>query len=424
VEVGSCDAKATKIGAETLLAKMIALVEQAQAEKPPIQHLLDRVSAIFVPTVIAIAIATFVVWALLGLPGRGLVSFLSVLVIACPCAMGLATPTAILVGTSVAASRGILISGVSALERAKSIRTVLIDKTGTLTEGKPSVVAIHAVDRAPENWLQLAASVEAHSEHPLAKSVTKYAESKSISILAVEGFEQRVGQGVSGIVDGHGVNVRRSTDSECELFLVQHETATSIAVDVDQQLAGLIAIADAVRTSAKQGVRALRAMGIDVVMLTGDREPAARAVAEKVGIDHVIAGVLPNEKFSNVNYFRAMGPVAMVGDGINDAAALALADVGIAMGTGTDIAMEAADITLVRSDLRLVAEALKVSRATMYTITQNLVWAFGYNVIAIPLAAGALIPWLHWELSPTVASAAMALSSVSVVANSLRLRWR
>lgn len=425
---GSIQFRATAVGEETVLAQIVHLVERAQAGKPPVQALADKVASVFVPAVVAIATLTFLAWLLLGgvpLP-TALMHFVAVLVIACPCALGLATPTAMMVGSGVAATKGILIRNVEALEKLKNVDTLILDKTGTLTTGIPAVRVINAANGMDVHQLLLfAASVESRSEHPIGRAIVREAETQGIVLSEVEEFTASVGGGVSGTVQGRkivvGTHAFLSSESvpvEAEALKcveVGDEEATAVGVGIDGQFAGAVAIADSLKESSPKAVAALHAMGIDVAMLTGDNERVARAIAQSAGITDVIAGILPAGKSSAVRQRQAGGHVvAMVGDGVNDAPALAQADVGIAMGSGTDVAAEAADITLMRSDLQGVVEAVQVSSKTFRIIKQNLFWAFVYNVAGIPLAAFGL-------LNPTLAATAMALSSVSVVSNSLRL---
>jgi Cu+-exporting ATPase len=430
---GALTIVATRVGADTTLARIVRLVEAAQGSKAPIQRLADRISEVFVPAVLAIATLAAVAWAVWAAPGEGLsralLAFVTVLIIACPCAMGLATPTAIMVGTGAGASRGVLIKGGEALETAHRISTVVLDKTGTITEGKPEVtdvVLLGAVARA--DVLRLAAAVESRSEHPLARSIVRAA--RGLPLPEVTGFATTTGEGVSGVVEGRQVRIGRAPDDLAEASALAARARTPVLVEIDGARAALLGVADPVRATSRAAIAALRARGIRVVMLTGDREDVAREVAREVGIldarADVHAGVLPEDKAAIVGRLvdERSGVIAMVGDGINDAPALARADVGIAMGGGTDVAIEAADVTLMRGDLRSVVDAIDLSRATMRTIRQNLFWAFAYNVVGIPVAAGALWPAFHVQLSPVFASAAMALSSVTVVTNSLRLRAR
>jgi Cu+-exporting ATPase len=451
---GSIRYRATAVGAESVLARIVKLMREAQGSRAPIQKLADRISGIFVPVVLSIAIATFVVW-FVAADGatavRALVAAVAVLVIACPCAMGLAVPTAVMVATGKGAELGVLVKGGEALERAHAVDTVVLDKTGTITEGKPAVTEVvlapgTAVSEA--RLLALVAAVERASEHPLAGAIVDYAEGLQAPALAAGGetplavgpallemvhFEAVAGRGARGEVSGHTVRVGNraflaeagidttALDSRAEELASRGRTTVYAAVDGSP--AAVIGVADPIRPTSREAVARLRKLGLEVVMLTGDARPTAEAVAREAGIDQVIAGVLPEGKLSEIERLQAAGKVvAMVGDGINDAPALARADVGIAMGSGTDVAVEAADVTLMRPDLRAVADALALSRRTMRKMKQNLGWAFGYNVVGIPVAAGVLYPAFGLLLSPVLASAAMAFSSVSVVTNSLTLR--
>ncbi len=425
---GSIEFRATAVGKNTLLAHIIKLVEKAQGSKAPIQSLADKIAAVFVPTVIGIALVTFALWYVVGGIGftHSLINFIAVLIIACPCALGLATPTAIMVGTGTGARLGILIKNAESLERIHNIQTIVLDKTGTITEGKPSVTNVVPLNGFDENELiRCAASLEKKSEHPLAKAIVEYAEKKGISLLNVDWFESTTGTGVTGSIQGQKVAVGKSTFADDSHFRngneqliaqLASEGKTPVVVSIDEKAAGVIAIADAIKPSSREAIDQLRSMNINVIMMTGDNERAANAIATQAGVDRVIAQVLPHEKASQIKSLQADGNVvAMVGDGINDAPALAQADVGIAMGTGTDIAMDAADMTLMNGELTTLVHAIKLSSATLRTIKQNFFWAFVYNVVGIPLAALGV-------LNPMIAAAAMAFSSVSVVSNSLRLR--
>ena len=429
--------RATRVGRDTALAQVARLVEEAQGSRAPIQRLADRIAGIFVPIVVGIALLAFLVWLVFG-PAPSflyaLVTLVTVLIIACPCAMGLATPTAIMVATGAGAERGILIRNGEALERAHSIDTVVFDKTGTLTLGEPRVVGVVAVSgRAVDEVFRLAASLERESEHPLGRALVAEAATRGVALEQPAGFESHPGRGASARVAGRAVAVGNlrllaelSVDAGPLAADAEREAArgrTPVFVVVDGALAGMVLLADPLKPGARDVVAELAGMGIRVVMLTGDRDATARAIAGQAGITHVIADVLPADKEREVVRLRDEGRVvAMVGDGVNDAPALARADVGIAIGTGADVAREASDITLIGSDLAGVAGAIRLSRRTMRVIRQNLFWAFFYNVLGIPLAAGVLYPVLGVLLSPVVASAAMAASSVTVVTNSLRLR--
>ena len=434
---GSFTLRATKVGSETALAQIVRLVQQAQGTKPPIARLADVIAAWFVPAVIAIATVTLVVWLVWGPQpalNYALLNFVAVLVIACPCALGLATPTAIMVGTGKGAENGVLIRDGAALETAHKLDVVVLDKTGTLTEGKPRVTDVVPFDDAggaappldEDGLLRLVAGAERGSEHPLAAAILAEADARGVATPRATAFEAIAGHGIRAVVDGHTVvagNERLAGDAGERAALLAGQGKTVVSVLVDDVPAGAIAVADTLKPSSAAAVGRLRQLGLDVVMLTGDQEATARAIAAEAGIDHVIAGVLPQEKASEVAALQRDGSrVAMVGDGINDAPALAQADVGMAIGTGTDVAMEASDVTLVSGDLGGVTTAVQLSRATIRTVKQNLFWAFAYNVALIPLAAGAFYPAFGILLSPIWAAAAMGLSSVTVVSNSLRLR--
>ncbi|MGW4751358.1 heavy metal translocating P-type ATPase [Streptomyces chartreusis] len=415
--------EATRVGADTRLARMARLVEDAQNGKAEVQRLADRISAVFVPAVIVLAVATFGAW--LGLTDDAVAAFtaaVAVLIIACPCALGLATPTALMVGTGRGAQLGILIKGPEVLESTRRVDTVVLDKTGTVTTGRMTLQKVYVADGADEEQvLRLAGAVEHASEHPVARAVAAGAEERVGRLPQVEEFRNIPGRGVHGRVEGRDVAVGRLFDAlPTELVRAREEAErdgrTAVVVGWDGAARGVIAVADAVKETSAEAVRELRALGLTPVLLTGDNRAVAEAVADAVGIDQVIAEVLPEEKVEAVRRLRREGrSVAMVGDGVNDAAALATADLGLAMGTGTDAAIEASDLTLVRGDLRVAADAIRLSRRTLATIKGNLVWAFGYNVAALPLAAAGL-------LNPMIAGAAMAFSSVFVVSNSLRLR--
>jgi P-type Cu+ transporter len=436
---GALRYRAERVGRDTALAQIVRMVQDAQATKAPIQRLADRVAGVFVPIVVGIALVAFAAWLIFGPPPAllfALVSFVTVLIIACPCAMGLATPTAVMAGTGAAAERGILFRGGESLEAARSLGVVVLDKTGTVTEGRPRVVELIAGDGAggPNGLLELAASLERDSEHPLAGAIVGAARERGLRVGGADEFTSIPGRGVVGRVGGQRVVVGNAALLEDEGMApgrlanaaarLAADARTPVFVAVDGRVAGLIAVADPVKPGARQAIARLRRLGLEIWMLTGDDTRTAHAVAREVGIENVVADVLPADKAATIVRLREETGrrVAMVGDGVNDAPALARADVGIAIGTGTDVALEASDVTLVGGELDGIATAIRVSRRTVAVIRQNLFWAFAYNVIGIPIAAGVLYPALGVLLSPVFASAAMALSSVSVVANSLRLR--
>jgi len=442
-KTGTFTYRAVKIGQDTMLAQIIKLVQEAQGSKAPIQRIADLISSYFVPIVIMLAILTFAVWYVIG-PNPALLFALlntvSVLIIACPCAMGLATPTAIMVGTGLGAQRGILIKDAASLEIAHKINTIIFDKTGTLTKGRPEVTDVIRIKnqesgiKNENELLRLAASIEKGSEHSLAEAIVKKAESEKLTLQKVSSFKAVAGHGVVGLVTGkqilfgnrrlmekEGVEILKQVQDD--LTKLETEGKTVMILAIDKKLVGLIAVADTIKESAKAGVQALQRKGIEVVMITGDNQRTADAIASKLGIKRVLAEVLPDQKEEEVKKIQAEGKiVAMVGDGINDAPALASADIGIAMGTGTDVAIEAADVTLINMDLMSVVSAIELSRKTMRTIKMNLFWAFGYNILLIPVAMGLLYPFFGILLSPIFASVAMASSSISVVANSLLLK--
>jgi len=435
---GAFELIATTVGAESTLARIVQMMRDAQATRAPIQRLADRISAIFVPTVLVIALLTFSTWyAFVGSEGlvRAIAASVAVLIIACPCAMGLAVPTAVMVATGRGAELGILIKGGAALERAAQLTTVVFDKTGTITEGMPAVVHVSVAPSTAsrDDVLRIAATIESWSEHPLATAIVAEATRAGVVISKATSFEAIAGQGAIGVADGNAVAVGNAmlmaawavdisplTDAASQQ---SSEGRTVVYVAQKGKLAGLIAIADRIKPSSADAVRRLKAMGLQVVMLTGDQRAAAESIARAAGITEVVAGMLPQGKRDEISRRQQAGEVvAMIGDGINDGPALAQSDVGMAIGTGSGVAVEAADVTLMRSDLGAVADAIELSRATMATMRQNLFWAFAYNAVGIPVAAGVLYPAFGLQLSPIFASAAMALSSVSVVTNSLRLR--
>ncbi|HYO95813.1 MAG TPA: heavy metal translocating P-type ATPase [Polyangiaceae bacterium] len=434
---GALVLRAEKVGAETLLARIVAMVAEAQRSRAPIQKLADQVASYFVPAVIAVAVVTFVTWALLGPDPRmayALINAIAVLIIACPCALGLATPMSVMVATGRGASLGVLFKNAEAIETLRRVDTLVVDKTGTLTEGKPKLVGVVPAAGFDEaTVLSLSAALERASEHPLAAAIVAGAAQRGLLLSAMSSFESITGEGVQGNVGGHRVALgnlemlaARGIDAASwtqRAEGLRAEGQTVMFVSVDDQLAGLLCVADPIKASTPEAIRALAAEGLRVVMLTGDSRTTAQAVATKLGISEVIAEVLPDEKAAKIRELAQQGRiVAMAGDGINDAPALAQATVGIAMGTGTDVAVESAGITLVRGDLRGIVRARKLSRATMANIKQNLFFAFLYNSAGVPLAAGVLYPAFGLLMSPMVAAAAMSLSSVSVIANALRLR--
>lgn len=422
---GSIEMRATKVGKDTALASIVKVVEDAQGSKAPIQRLADIISGYFVPIVVVIAILTFTVWIMFVQPGQfepALVASIAVLVIACPCALGLATPTSIMVGTGKAAENGILFKGGEHLERTHALNAIVLDKTGTITKGKPEVTNF----TGDEETLQLLASAEKGSEHPLAEAIVVYATEQDIDLVEVDDFTAIPGHGIEVVISDKRILVGNRklmqdhqidiSGAEQELIDYEVDGKTAMLIAIDEKYRGIIAVADTIKETAPQAIRELRNLGLEVIMLTGDNERTAQAIAKQVGIDQVIAQVLPEEKADKVKEIQLQGKkVAMVGDGVNDAPALATADIGIAIGTGTEVAIEAADVTILGGELLLIPKAIKISQATIKNIRQNLFWAFGYNTAGIPIAAlGLLAPW--------VAGAAMALSSVSVVSNSLRLK--
>ena len=436
-KTGSFIMRADKVGADTLLAQIVQMVAQAQRSRAPIQRLADTVSGLFVPTVIAIALLAAVVWGLVGPEPRlsyALVAAVSVLIIACPCALGLATPISIMVGVGRGAHAGVLIKNAEALERFEKVDTLVLDKTGTLTEGRPSVTAILPAQGFVEaDILRLSASLERGSEHPLADAIVRAAKDRDIPLTEAADFDSPVGRGVRGTIEGHQValgNTRFLGELSIDVSALEpkaealrHDGATAIFVAIDGKAAGVIGIADPIKATTPAAILALKAAGLRLVMMTGDNRTTAEAVARRLGIDEVQAEVLPQDKASVVQQLRSQGRiVAMAGDGVNDAPALAAADVGVAMGAGSDVAIESAGVTLLGGDLQGIVRARRLSRAVMGNIRQNLVFAFGYNALGIPVAAGLLYPVFGWLLSPALAALAMALSSVSVIGNALRLR--
>ena len=435
---GSLQYRATMLGAESTLAQIVRLLRDAQGSRAPIQNLADRISAIFVPSVLGLAIVTFAAWRFFA-PGTGMMqafaAAVTVLVIACPCAMGLAVPTAVMVATGRGATFGLLIKGGEALQRLEKVDTVVLDKTGTITAGRPDVTDVHlnpSGSFSRDELIRLAAALERTSEHPLGEAVVRYATQSGLSIAQPEGFESKTGYGVSGIVEGHAILIGNPAFMEAYSISVTplasaaeqaaDQGRTPLWVAIDGELSGVIVVADTIKPTSIAAIRQLHREGIHVVMLTGDNENTARAIAREVGVDDVIAGVLPQGKVDAIRGMQAeQRVVAMAGDGVNDAPALAQADVGITMASGSDVAMEVGDVTLMRNDLTGVAAAIALSRGTMRVMRQNLFWAMAYNVVGIPVAAGILYPVCGLLLSPVLASAAMAFSSFSVVTNSLRL---
>jgi Cu+-exporting ATPase len=434
---------ATTLGGDSVLAQIVKLMRDAQGSRAPIQRLADQISGIFVPIVVSIAIATFVIWFVVGdvagvtAPAvRAFASAVAVLIIACPCAMGLAVPTAVMVSTGKGAELGVLIKGGEALQRAGDITTVVLDKTGTVTEGKPTVTDVVGAPGsayAADEIVTLTASLETMSEHPLADAVVRYAKERTLALVEPKGFASFTGRGATAVVSG--MKVAAGNDALLRELGVDPspvrenaerlaaEGKTAIYVAIDGVLAGLLAVADPIRDTSRSAIARMHHMGLDVVMLTGDTQRTADAIARLAGVDRVVAGVLPEGKVTEISRLQSEGRVvAMVGDGVNDSPSIAKADVGMAIGTGTDVAIEAADVVLMRADLNSAVDAIELSRRTMQTMKQNLFWAFAYNVIGIPIAAGVLYPAFGILLSPVLASAAMAFSSVSVVGNSLRLR--
>ena len=426
--------KATKVGKDTALAQIIKLVEDAQGSKAPIAKMADVISSYFVPIVIGLAILASIAWLIAGeTPVFALTIFISVLVIACPCALGLATPTAIMVGTGKGAENGVLIKGGEALEITHKIDTIVFDKTGTITEGKPVVTDIVTKEKNKNELLSLAASAEKGSEHPLGEAIVRGAEEKNIELKQLESFNSIPGHGIQVVIEGDTIllgNLKLMKENSIDIGVLQedsdrlaYEGKTPMYIAINNSLEGIIAVADTVKPSSIKAIKELHNMGIKVAMITGDNKKTADAIAKQVGIDIVLSEVLPEDKANEVKKLQGENrKVAMVGDGINDAPALAQADIGIAIGSGTDVAMESADIVLMRSDLMDVISAIKLSKATIRNIKQNLFWAFGYNVLGIPVAMGVLHLFGGPLLNPMIAAAAMSLSSVSVLANALRLK--
>nr|WP_299821829.1 heavy metal translocating P-type ATPase [uncultured Jannaschia sp.] len=435
-QTGGFVMEATRVGADTMLNRIVGMVADAQRSRAPIQKLADRVAGWFVPLVVAVAVTAFAAWSIWGpepAMALGLVAAVSVLIIACPCALGLATPMSIMVGVGKGAGRGVLIKDAEALERLAAVDTLVVDKTGTLTEGKPALVAVEAQGPEKDEVLRLAAALEAASEHPLARAIVEGAQERGLDAAAVEGFDSVTGKGVVGSVDGRRVAIGNAAMMAAEgadatalagrADAARAEGQTAMFVAIDGRVAGILAVADRVKQTTPEAIRALREEGLRIVMLTGDAEATARAVARNLGIDEVIAGVLPGDKQEAIRRLQSEGrTVAMAGDGVNDAPALAAADVGIAIGTGADVAVESAGVTLVRGDLTALVSARRLSRATVRNIKQNLAFAFLYNGLGVPIAAGILYPATGLLLSPMIAALAMSLSSVSVIANALRLR--
>ncbi len=448
-KTGSIYFTASKVGGKTLLSQIIKIVEEAQASQAPVQKLADKVSSVFVPTVIVISILSFIFWAFIA-PAINLIPAdvsnlqlaiyiaTTVLIIACPCALGLATPTAIMVGTGNGAQRGILIKDAQALENMHKVSTIVFDKTGTLTVGRPNVTEVVEVKKLTDKHWDGVYSIEEKSEHPISKAVTSHIKTtrSEVENIKVNGFENIEGMGVRGVINEieylignvklmskYRVNISSQVTDELEAL--NNKAQTGILVSIDGEVMALMGVADTIKDQSKEAIKKLHKLGIKTVMLTGDNSKVANAIAQSLGIDTVIADVLPTQKADVIKQIKNENPealVAMVGDGINDAPALALSDVGIAMGTGTDIAIESGDLVLIEGDLQKLVEAIELSKRTMMVIKQNLFWAFGYNVVGIPIAAGLLYPTLGLLLSPIIAGAAMAFSSVSVVLNSLRLR--
>jgi len=437
---GSFTFKATKVGSETLLAQIIKMVEDAQGSKAPIQALADKISSVFVPVVLVIAFLTLSAWLIVGSQylgfsqalSFGLVSFVGILIIACPCALGLATPTAIIVGVGKGAKEGILIKDATTLEKLHKVNTVVVDKTGTLTRGKPTLVDIvNLSNQKDEELISILASLEKKSEHPIAHAIVNYAEEKNSTIFEVSGFEGIQGKGLKGSLNGTEYfvgNTKLVSDlgisfDATKLGEFTSQGKTPVILATKEKVLGFVMVADEIKPESVEAIKNLHALGIKVIMLTGDDERTAKYIGSLVGIDEVIAQVLPQDKLAKIKELQSQGLiVAMAGDGVNDAPALAQADVGIAMGTGTDVAIESAGITLLGGDISKLVKAIKLSKMTMRGIKQNLFWAFIYNIVGIPLAAGLFYPIFGWLLNPVFAGFAMAMSSVSVVSNSLRIK--
>ena len=435
---GSFVMRAERVGSDTLLGQIVNMVAEAQRSRAPIQGLADQVASIFVPTVLITSVLTFVIWMLVGPEPKlafAIVNAVAVLIIACPCALGLATPMSIMVGVGRGAQEGVLVKNAEALERLEKVTTLVVDKTGTLTEGKPKVTDILPVSGVdPKDFLKLAASLEQNSEHPLAAAIVQGAKAQSLSLETVMDFRSVTGGGVAGTIAGRSVMIGKSAflrqegiaglePLEASAMKLQEDGKTAMFIALDGKPAGIIAVADPIKATTPDAIRDLHALGLKLIMLTGDNRRTADAVAKQLGLDAVEAEIEPAAKAAYITKLRAAGGrVAMAGDGINDAPALSEADVGIAMGTGTDVAMQSAGITLVKGDLRGIAKAIRLSRATMWNIRENLFFAFLYNALGIPIAAGVLYPHFGWLLSPIIAGAAMSLSSLSVIGNALRLR--
>lgn len=438
---GSFTFKATKVGSETMLARIVKMVEEAQGSRAPIQKLADKISSVFVPIVLVLAFVALSAWLVIGSQylgfsqalSFGLVSFVGILVIACPCALGLATPTAIIVGVGKGAKEGILIKDASTLEKLHKVDVIVVDKTGTITRGKPELVSFKNLsDKNDADIISILASLENKSEHPIAHAVVSYAKGKNIQLAPVEHFEMLKGKGIMGVIGGVKYHVgsaklagELADATRLNLVAETREGKTPVILAEKGKVLAVAMVADAIKTEAIEAVRNLHALGIKVVMLTGDDANTARHIADRVGIDEVVAEVLPEDKLNKIRELQAQGKiVAMAGDGVNDAPALAQADVGIAMATGTDVAIESAGITLLHGDISKLVKAIRLSKLTMRGIKQNLFWAFFYNIVGIPLASGLLYPFFGWMLSPVFAGLAMAFSSVSVVGNSLRLKTK